>query len=291
MNMDIKDYNKLVMYCLGKGNNGVAKEKKRQFDDYIKINKDYIYSKIFFEYSQLRIDNKNARTFLQNAIKNKIKLEESMKDQFDFRVAFLDHLIRNRDKITQVSEPRIIEEKIFERLHQLIIKDELTCLYNYRYYNKELIKVFASAIRHNHNFSLALIDIDNFKSYNDNYGHKEGNYVLKRIGKIILDSVRITDIPCRYGGEEFILILPQTGKKGAFILCEKIRSAVEKYKFKQKVTLSGGIAEFPKDTIKNDQTLFEYADKALYKAKAKGKNLIIKFSKRILAGASHHDLP
>ena len=107
--------------------------------------------------------------------------------------------------------------------------------------------------------------------------------VLKRIARIIIDSVRISDIPCRYGGEEFALILPQTNKGGAFTLAEKIREAVREEPFRMQVTISSGIAEFPKDTDKIDRTLFLYADKALYYSKEKGKNLTTRFSEEILS--------
>lgn len=280
--MNISEYNKFILFYLGGKTAGVTQEEKERFGQFISENKNYIYSRLFFEYTQIEIDDKSARIFLKDVLKNKQKMEKALGLDLDFRVAFLDHLIRNITKITEASEPRIIEDKIFKNLNQLIVKDELTSLFNYRHYENELIKEFARATRHGHVFSLVIMDIDDFKLYNDTFGHLEGNIILKRIAHIILYTVRISDIPCRYGGEEFALILPQTDKDGAFTLSDKIRQAIEKETFKMKVTISGGVAEFPGDTDKTDRTLFNYADKALYHSKQKGKNLITRFKKDLL---------
>ena len=276
--MNISEYNKLILFYIGGKTTGITEEEREKFGNFIKENRDFIYTRLFFEYTQIEIENNEARLFLKNVLKNKKKLEDALKTNLDFRVAFLDYLIRNIKKITQASEPRIIEDKIFKNLNQLIVRDDLTGLYNYRHYETELEKEFARAIRHHHIFSLVVMDLDDFKLYNDTYGHMEGNIVLRRIAQIILDTVRISDIPCRYGGEEFTLILPQTNKEGAYILTDKIREVIEQDTFSMKVTISGGIAEFTGDTDKTDRTLFEYADKALYHSKHQGKNLITKYT-------------
>lgn len=277
LHMNISEYNKFVLFYLSGQTDGITEEEKEKFGQFISESKNFIYTRLFFEYTQIEIDDKSARIFLKNVLKNKQKMEKALGMDLDFRVAFLDYLIRNITTITEASEPRIIEDKIFKNLNQLIVKDELTGLFNYRHYESELIKEFARATRHNHAFTLVIMDIDDFKLYNDTFGHLEGNIILKRIAHIILYTVRISDIPCRYGGEEFAIILPQTDKEGAYILSEKIRQAVAEESFKTKVTISGGIAEFPGDTDKTDRTLFNYADKALYYSKQKGKNLITRF--------------
>jgi diguanylate cyclase (GGDEF)-like protein len=280
--MNISEYNKFILFYLSGKTGGITEEEKEKFGQFISESKNFIYSRLFFEYTQIEIDDKSARIFLKNVLKNKQKMEKVLGIELDFRVAFLDYLIRNISKITEASEPRIIEDKIFKNLNQLIVKDELTGLFNYRHYESELVKEFARAARHNQAFSLVIMDIDDFKLYNDTFGHLEGNNILKRIAHIILYTVRISDIPCRYGGEEFALILPHTDKEGAFILSEKIRQAIEKESFKTKVTVSGGVAEFPGDTDKTDRTLFNFADKALYHSKEKGKNLITRFTEDLL---------
>ncbi|MBN2531760.1 MAG: GGDEF domain-containing protein [Spirochaetales bacterium] len=281
--MNISEFNKFILFYLSGKTAGITEEEKEKFGQFISESKNYIYARLFFEYTQIEIDDKSARIFLKNVIKNKRKMEEALGMELDFRVAFLDYLIRNITTITEASEPRIIEDKIFKNLNQLIVKDELTGLFNYRHYENELIKEFARANRHGHAFSLVIMDIDDFKLFNDTFGHLEGNMILKRIAHIIQYTVRVSDIPCRYGGEEFALVLPQTDKKGAYILSEKIRQTVAEESFKIKVTISGGIAEFPGDTNKTDRTLFTYADKALYHSKQKGKNLITRFEKNLLS--------
>lgn len=281
--MTIKEYNRLIAYLILKDKIQPSSKEKQKFDQYIQENTDKLYSKLFFEYSQLEISNKEAKDFLTKAYNTKSKMETKLEQELDFRVIFLDYLIRNIHKIHQATEPRIIEEKIFKNLTKLILKDELTGLYNYRHYEKELEKEFSRSLRHSHCFCLIIFDLDDFKYYNDTYGHNQGNEVLCRVAKVISENARNSDIACRYGGEEFALILPQTQKKGALVLAEKIRKAVASEEFIEQVTISGGIAGFPMDTEQTNRTLFSLADRALYHSKKMGKNRITLYSKNILS--------
>ncbi|MCX5707941.1 MAG: GGDEF domain-containing protein, partial [Candidatus Omnitrophica bacterium] len=130
-----------------------------------------------------------------------------------------------------------------------------------------------------HNLSLIIFDIDGFKNYNDRYGHLEGDRVLKNVAQEIRKSVRQVDIICRYGGDEFVVILPSTHTKGAKFVAEKVRNSVatldllnvENHKV-IRVTLSGGVAEFKEGMSKEE--LINLADRALYSAKSEGKNRI-----------------
>ncbi|MBN2739193.1 MAG: GGDEF domain-containing protein [Spirochaetales bacterium] len=279
--MTIKEYNRLVEYLISDQKIQPPAKEKKKFEQFINANPNSIYSKLFFEYSQLEIAEEDAREFFKNTIQSKARLEDKLSQELDFRVVFLDYLIRNISQIHQATEPRIIEEKIFMNLNKLILKDELTGLYNYRHYEKQLQKEFALALRHSHSFCLIIFDLDDFKYYNDTYGHDQGNVVLRRVAKIIGENARSSDIVCRYGGEEFALILPQTEKNGALVLAEKIRKAVAMEEFVEQVTISGGIAGFPNDTQQRNRTLFSLADKALYKSKEMGKNRITLYSKEI----------
>ncbi|MDF2668637.1 MAG: diguanylate cyclase, partial [Paenibacillus sp.] len=125
-------------------------------------------------------------------------------------------------------------------------------------------------------FSLVILDIDKFKAINDTYGHQIGDEVLKRLAEIFTVSVRPGDVCCRYGGEEFVILLGLTSAVDAFIVAERIRRAVEAsiHSFGKSVTISLGIASYPShsDSI---ETLFHLADQALYKAKAEGRNRTI----------------
>jgi two-component system, cell cycle response regulator len=178
------------------------------------------------------------------------------------------------------SEIRIVVERAVERfallstsdekeyLVDLAVRDGLTGLFNRRYFN-ELINIEVNRIKRSPAaLSLLMLDIDNFKNYNDNQGHPAGDILLKGIAKVFKNSVRAVDNVCRYGGEEFIIMLPQTDKKGAQIIAERIRVQVGLY---LPTTVSIGIATMPEDAQEIEQ-LIEKADSALYQAKKSGKN-------------------
>ena len=284
--MDIKKVNRLVMF-LHQEEEHFLPEEVQEFEAYLQEHADYVYARIFHEYTQLDISDRTAKQFIDRVWKSKTVLEQTLGRPLDLRVVFLDYLVRHLGTIRQASEPRIIETKILHNLNNLIVQDELTGLYNFRHYKTELEKEFSRSLRNETQFSLAIMDIDDFKLYNDTFGHQEGNKVLRRIGQIIHKTIRKIDIGCRYGGEEFALILPQTGSKGAFILIDRIRNMIEHQKLKQKVTISGGVATFLADTKATDRSLFECADKALYHSKELGKNMITLYSslvkKKVLA--------
>ena len=122
-------------------------------------------------------------------------------------------------------------------------------------------------------FTLLLIDIDNFKAFNDAYGHQAGDSIIREISKIFRDASRKIDAVARYGGEEFGIILPITKKEEALILAERIRRAVETSPGLKNITISIGVASFPEDGEKKED-LIANADRALYEAKRSGKNKI-----------------
>ncbi|WP_190615821.1 diguanylate cyclase [Tepiditoga spiralis] len=150
--------------------------------------------------------------------------------------------------------------------------DELTGLFTF----KKLIRItdglMSKAKRGKELFSLIMMDIDNFKIINDTYGHNFGNYVLKNIGSIIKENIRNYDLPFRYGGEEFLIILPSTKKEETYKVAERIRKDIEKLKLKDnvKVTVSIGITEYIEQ--ENFQETIEESDKAMYISKKNGKN-------------------
>jgi len=150
----------------------------------------------------------------------------------------------------------------------LAVRDGLTGLYNRRYFN-ELITAEANRLKRSPApLSLLMLDIDNFKNYNDTQGHPAGDELLKSIAKVFKNSSRTVDIACRYGGEEFVIVLSQTDKKGAQVIAERLRVQVELF---IPTTISIGIATFPDDAQDMDQ-LLQKADAALYQAKQSGKN-------------------
>lgn len=153
--------------------------------------------------------------------------------------------------------------------------DPLTSLWNYGYFQYRLDEEIAKSNTTSLPLSLMMVDIDDFKRFNDTRGHIQGDKALRRISEVLKENCRKIDILCRYGGEEFVLILPANDKEGAALLGERIRKSIEDKKIlRSKFTISIGIASYPKDSP-NKKTLIEKADQALYKAKKKGKNRVV----------------
>ncbi len=173
-----------------------------------------------------------------------------------------------------------IEGEHIERLKDLANEDGLTGVYNHRYFFDALEKELENSKENKQKLSVIFIDIDYFKNYNDLYGHQEGDKVLKKIGSILKDSIRIGDTVARYGGEEFAVILPNTDEVIASHIAENIRQFIEKeYFYGQQnqpngnLTVSIGISIYP-DKAKDEFELIKSADDALYKAKFFNKNRV-----------------
>ncbi|RCS41532.1 GGDEF domain-containing protein [Bremerella cremea] len=147
--------------------------------------------------------------------------------------------------------------------------DPLTGLSNRRALDDSLESLFAMKDRYELTFSLCILDVDHFKRINDEYGHLEGDRVLQKVADLIDNCVRETDVVTRYGGEEFVVLMPSTGLDGAGMFAERVRSAAEE---KLNVTVSGGVAQA--SAADEPQTLLARADAALYRAKANGRNCI-----------------
>jgi len=148
--------------------------------------------------------------------------------------------------------------------------DGLTGLRNRREFEERLEEELIRSQRYDLTFSLALIDLDQFKQYNDTKGHLAGDLLLKQIASTLKESMRGSDMVARYGGDEFVVILPETGKQGAVFGCERLREKVQE-KFGPDITASIGVATFPDDAVLK-KALLEKADSALYRAKREGKN-------------------
>jgi len=169
---------------------------------------------------------------------------------------------------------------LHRRTEELTIIDDLTGVYNYRYFAAKIEEEKRRASRYNQPLALIMIDIDWFKRFNDNYGHEVGNQVLIGLSSVIKSCVRDVDILCRYGGEEFIIILPQTMEREAMRIAERIRSEVESAEFgggggipALKLTVSVGITSFPENRRAEDE-IINAVDQALYRAKGSGKNTV-----------------
>ncbi len=162
------------------------------------------------------------------------------------------------------------------RLYRYAVTDEMTKLYNHRYFQQRLDEELQRCNRYSSHVSLILIDVDHFKKFNDTYGHLEGDRVLKTVARIIEDNIREIDIASRYGGEEFTVICPERSVEGAMVPAERIRTAIENYDFKIQgasvpLTISIGVSCYP-ELSRNKKELILKADKALYFSKNNGRN-------------------
>jgi len=198
-------------------------------------------------------------------------------DQNELRVR-----LKAGKRIIELNEELLTVRDNFEKQ---AIHDELTGLYNRHYMLETLKKEFARAQRYKTDLSCLLLDLDCFKDINDSFGHTFGDHVLREFSKGLRKNARETDIPIRYGGEEFMVLLPNTGIAGAQKLAEKIRTTCEKKKYDDgknstTVTVSIGIASIKQHHLTESKEIIACADKALYRSKAEGRNRVTVYMKR-----------
>ncbi len=153
------------------------------------------------------------------------------------------------------------------------VTDGLTGVYNHRYFQNQIELELSRAQRYDLNFSIILIDLDKFKKINDTYGHISGDRILKRISKQISNTLRKTDTVARYGGDEFVVLLPETGKENAVSVANRIRGNIDKANEREeiKINVSIGMASYPDNGVYS-KDLVQKADSALYKAKEESRN-------------------
>lgn len=182
----------------------------------------------------------------------------------------LDHI---HITITRILEEARLKEaaELAQYYKNLSQTDELTGLYNHRHLIAALKMETERHVRYDHNLSLAMIDIDNFKTYNDTLGHEAGNELLVRLSTSLRQNTRNCDILTRYGGEEFVVILPETSPEEACVVAQRICHALE---LSLGITVTIGLASLPKDTT-DPQGLIRAADKAMYWGKEHGKNQVV----------------
>ena len=167
----------------------------------------------------------------------------------------------------------------YQKAVNLAARDSLTGLYNRRIFNEVLQREFAQAQRHKFSLSLLSLDLDHFKSVNDNFGHQTGDRVLKAVAKVISNVARVTDLAARVGGEEFAILLPHTSQDQAYIVAERLKKALAESAFNLsgtvfRQTISQGVAGLEHFMIKSAEDMVYWADQALYLAKREGRDTI-----------------
>lgn len=165
-----------------------------------------------------------------------------------------------------------------EYFEEMAIRDDLTKLYNRRNFYHRFKEEFSRAERYNTELSLIFFDVDDFKRINDGFGHSQGDRVLMQIGRLLRDAARESDVPARFGGDEFAMILPNTTAQGALELANRICAEIQDYNFAElreaKVSISVGISTRANNNITSFDELIGLADKAMYQAKAQGKGQV-----------------
>ena len=167
-----------------------------------------------------------------------------------------------------------------EVLRQQSVRDPVTGLFNRRYMEETLDRDVSRAGRRNDSLAVAMCDLDNFKAFNDSFGHEAGDLVLRQVAEVLAAQVRYGDVACRYGGEEFVLILPEVTPEVAHARAESLCKAIEALTISHrnrtlaKVTVSVGLAVYPRDGATGED-LIRAADRALYRAKSEGRARVV----------------
>lgn len=176
-------------------------------------------------------------------------------------------------------------ERLRIQLQEQAIRDPLTGVYNRRFFSEALDREAAQAKRENTPFSIIIMDVDHFKQFNDTYGHKCGDMVLQHLARFLSDNTRSGDIVCRYGGEEFVILMPDAATDSAYERANFFRTQFEQLRIEYegktlKSTFSAGVASFPAHAT-SGEGLLSLADQALYRSKAQGRNRVTIYSPEI----------
>jgi diguanylate cyclase (GGDEF)-like protein len=236
-----------------------------------------IYSEWLRFLGHLRFEPVEAKRHWQATLQHRSSMEERLGAAVDPRVALTSYLVETQPEF---------ESSIVVEMHPLgqsgesAYRDDLTGLRNHRFFSENLEREVLRGERLNQPLSLLMVDVDDFKLYNEREGHEAGDGVLRTIARLLRESSRITDGVSRFGGEEFTLTLPATPKVEANRVADRVRKAIEQRAFpgedKQplgKLTVSVGVATYPGDAVDASQ-LIRQSDRTMYVAKANGKNQV-----------------
>ncbi|OCL27957.1 hypothetical protein U472_01795 [Orenia metallireducens] len=258
-----------------------------------KLDKDHIASKVIKDKEPYNIKLMNPDDKFQCTLAAKLAMEAFAIVPLIVKGSAIGVLvvdnIANKREITYKSIDSLLpfanqaalaiqNAKLHKLKENMAVKDNLTGIYNQRHFQTSLEQEIENAKRTGNSLALLMMDIDYFKAYNDNNGHPAGNEALKLLSRILQDNTRENDIVCRFGGEEFAIILPNVLEDVAYTIAERIRAMVADTPFKNQetqpngnVTISVGIGMFPEDAS-TDRELLNVADEALYHAKSCGRN-------------------
>jgi diguanylate cyclase (GGDEF)-like protein len=235
---------------------------------------------IFQVLAGIDIPRDTAVVYWRQVLARRRQLSRVLGRNVDLMTAMCDFL---RSETRYLAHPRLVEVDSFERIVYESMYDGLTGLFNRPYFDEAFAHQISLAKRYGTDLSVLFLDVDDFKEINDTHGHIVGDVALKKIGAIIRNTKRDSDLAAVTGGEEFVLLMPHTESINAFILADRIRQEIEKEEFTAhdltyRLTVSGGLASYPLNATEPAE-LLHMADSATYLAKGSGKNIICLFKK------------
>ncbi|MGQ9817750.1 MAG: diguanylate cyclase [bacterium] len=286
--------------CIYVGKESCIKELKSAFKNNILVVEETIQASLFLpwlknEYDKLTKNQNGMRVFVESS-RDFLGFEEMLDDfntQPDLRLFVLCQYRIERvssDDMLEIlkNHPYVFAEHLlkpncfYSRVKHRIWLDPLTGIFNRRYFENQLSKELQRASRYEHPLAILFLDIDKFKKVNDEFGHQVGDEVLLELAQILERNLRSVDVIARYGGDEFIILLPETKKESAYKTANRILYAIQRYDFFKgnlqikELGVSIGVASFPEDAG-GTYELIKKADIALYKAKERGGNQIMVF--------------
>ncbi|SHO51676.1 diguanylate cyclase [Desulfopila aestuarii] len=249
-----------------------------QLNMLIKDHGDVVCPIIFTTLTSIDLPPKVAKKYWFDVQNHRLQMIQQLGRNITLTTAIADYL---QSFTNHLHKSYVVDAGAFERAVSGTILDNLTGLYNRPYFDETYEQQIALARRYTNDLSILFLDIDDFKDINDNFGHLAGDYALQRVAEVIRNNKRESDIAVRYGGEEFVLLMPNTACVDAAILAERIRCKIEELSITIndntfQLTISGGLASYPLNSLNAKDLLF-MADSAVYLAKGSGKNTISQF--------------
>lgn len=241
-----------------------------------------VHAALMMVLTHLTMDEEEAQALWIAILQHRIHLVARMGREVGLRVAVFDYLLNVNRKLTR---PRIIEMSVFEESERSGALDPLTGLPNARAFRAGLQRELRRSKRYELDLCLLAMDLDNFREVNERYGDLVGDILLKEVAILIKNKIRDIDLAARHGGEEFVLMLPETERMGAYLVAERIRREIERHFVRRgvdgkpiRLTLSVGVAKYPEDSTVGER-LMARAEEALYQAKARGLNSVAVYYK------------
>ncbi len=246
------------------------------FSEQSGLKQEHYYHSLLAFLTSLDMKEEEAKKHYFSIIQHREEISEKLDRNVGFRVATLDYFMNIENKFTN---PKIIEVELLEEILNLSKEDIKTGCLTHHYFKELFHNEKSRCKRYDLKMSLFMLDIDDFKAINDTHGHLFGDKILKKFSQVIKSNLRLADSICRFGGDEFIIMLPQTGRFGARVIAERIEENLVEHlsgvhnNIQANITFSGGISTYPLDS-ENYNDLIEVADKFLYRAKKAGKNRV-----------------